>query len=268
MVNTIELKALAAENAAAEHYMDGKRLLADAETNNDPLLARRAHSAFIRTLTYYRNYKEADRLRDISKELGTTHVLINIEDHMLQTLSSNYIGEIRNKPWVNYYLDPNARSTYDLTSTLSIIDANISPEREVVDRHTETKTTERWVDKVNRRGELVRDTLGNIIQERIEETLIARVRLIQRSKSAAIIAVAAINDYDTGRALTQEPIEITIDFVSEQVRVQGDRRALSSRFRDRNEGVIESFPSDHDMIIDGHQKILYAYQEIVHEHTY
>lgn len=271
--DTRSLKLEAGQNAAAYHYAKGYALLEKAESG-DRLSAKEAYYQLEKIEKYYNNYRDIDDLMDQAHDLGTTHILVQLDRSFNDILGMSpmetdyYEGTFKDKFWVNYHEKPDELMEYDFITTLYIDAMDVSPEREEINRYVETKTTERWIDLLNRNGEPVKDSSGNIIQVKNIETLEARVTEIVRTKSALVAGRAETRDFRTERLIDNEPMEVVINFRSEAFDVAGDRAALSDRVRKHIDHYLEPFPSDWTMAYDAGRKLLIAYQDFLDQVNY
>ena len=200
-----------------------------------------------------------------SFDLGTTHILVAIDDQVEDRNDWANSLALPSRSWTTYYYSNVARREFDLISTLTLREAQVSAEQEHINNESFIKETEIWQDIVRRDGTVATDSLGNTLQEKITEVRRGRTRHIARSKNAQLWGIAEIIDPETGLTLVVEPIEILIDFASEGYRVTGDRRAIPSRILDLN-STIQAFPTDYAMITEGREEMYDAFSSIVSRH--
>lgn len=269
MANTNDIKLEAAKYAAAYHYNTGKSILDKAIATEDKLLARDAYEEFLLIDRYYKSYKDLSSIKERAHSYGTTHVLVKLDQSIeqiidpLHTDQRDFYTSVQDKFWIDYHEQITDDVSYDLITTLYIDAVDISPEREEINRFEETKSIERWVDKLNRKGEPVTDSLGNTIQVKEVEVLNAKIKEIKRTKRAVLAGRADIRDYKTGDLVDDQPMEMLIDFYSEAYTFRGDRGALTDRIRKRIDRSLEPFPTDWAMTMDAGHKLLYAYEDYI-----
>lgn len=259
--NTNALLIEARTKAAEYHYGYAKKLLLRAEEEGNKILARNAYDAFGRISKYYLEYKDVSALKDVSHKFGTMHVLIkwdNLDEHRLPHGISNSIEELPtsrlDKLWVKYYSREDKSEAFDFVVNLVIDELEISPEKELVDRFNETNRVERWVDLVDRNG-IVKDSLGNPLKTKVIDEYNAQVVKITRLKTARIVGLLELRDFETGKLLEKSAQEIVVDFRDDGCSFYGDRKALgpeSLRLLERNLNI---FPSDYAMIEEGLNKL-------------
>lgn len=272
-VDTRSMKLEAGQYASEYHFQKAKDLLVQAE-QGDKLAAKTAYGRLEDISRYYQSYKDVENMMERAHLLGTTHILVNLDrsyDNILglpQSGSNIFAGEFQDKFWVNYHDNRSNRSSYDLVATLFIDGFDISPEREEINRYVENKTIEKWIDKLDRRGNPVKDSLGNVIQIKKVDVLEAKIQEIVRTKSALVAGRAEIRDYITDKIISSQPMEVVIDFRSEAFDISGDREALSDRVRKRIDHYIEPFPANWAMAQDASRKLLYAYEDFLSQVKY
>ena len=155
-------------------YERGTALLTEARTTNNKLLAQQAYYEFDEIGKYYDTYKDTDRMLYESKALGTFYVLLKVENAFPDfQIAPDWRQRKLRHEWVQYYTDHTDGIAFDAVSTLFLDGIDISPERETINNLLENKTIERWVDAIDRDGNIVTDTLGNPIQVRQDETISA-----------------------------------------------------------------------------------------------
>lgn len=271
--NTNKIKLEAAQHAAAFHYSQGQLILERAIATENKLLARDAFDELASIDRYYESYKNLLTLKEKAHKYGTSHVLVKLDQSIEQIIDPLHMDHREFKPqiedrfWIDYHEHHDTDITFDLITTLYIDAVNISPEREEINRFEETKSIERWVDRVNRQGEPVKDSLGNIVKIKEIEVLRANIREIKRSKQARLIGRADIRDYSSGDLVDALPMEMIIDFYSEAYSFRGDRDALTDRVRRRVDRSLDPFPSDWAMTADAGHKMIFAYQEFISNNT-
>ena len=143
------------------------------------------------------------------------------------------------------------RIALDAVSTIHLNNFYISPEREIINNIIERRQLETLVDKVDRRGQVIRDTSGQIVQEIRIENIVARIQEIIRTKEMSMKGFVETTDYETGLRLDYKPWASTVNFASDACTFRGDRRALGDNTRKRVNQNLELFPSDYTMIEGG-----------------
>ena len=258
LINTKPIVLQAREGAAKDHYNTGQQLLAQAKTQGDKRMARLAFQEFEAIGRYFSHYHDVSAKMDSAHDLGTMHILVkaigNVDPGMKEFFDQVIPSHI-DKFWIQYHDSFEEGLAFDAISTLEIDDVYVSPERERSNQFVETKSIENWVDLIDESGQNVLDSLGNVIQVQEIEEVNAVIQEIIRNKTALISGHIETRDYLTGRLMQRQPIESTIEFISESCQIQGDRRALNEGTRKRLNNILLSFPTDFEMIQDGFANI-------------
>ncbi len=261
MINVSNDMADAAQKAGALYYTTGREQLTGAKLHNDKLLARQANRTLEQAKSFDPSIRDLEFYLSESIDLGTNHILLKAQNEFLPTY--NWVGKIRsNNRWTQYYYHSADRTSYDFIASLIVQDVTLSPEQEVINREFYSKEIESWKDITNSDGSIATDTLGNVIQEKVIEIREAQVTQIERSKSVILSGSADIRDAQSGKSIISEPLQLSIDFYSEAYRVRGDQRALPERIRNSRR-QIENFPSDIDLILQGQDEMIIAYENIL-----
>lgn len=258
LIDTRHMISEARDGAAAFYYETGSNYLTEALETGDKPLAKEAYRALDRVGAYFENYKDTEELLFKSREAGITHILIEVnefDDH--GSLSRNLLDHTHKLDgmWIKYHLQPVDGLSYDLISSLSVVDISLSPEQESVRTFTETKELERWVTERDERGEIVRDTLGNEIKFKEVEIVRATLSEITRSKRAILRAAIVVTDFNQGDIVASEDFRHEVVFESDACDVRGDRRALTEGTRKRVDRTLSQFPTDYDMIDEALDKV-------------
>ena len=272
--NVQRMKLEAGEKASDYHYITALSLIEKAKVTQNKLTARKAFDHLESIRRYYHSYREMASLTEEARHLGTTYVLVKLDQTIENAIGIDpnnvrgFYGTIQDKIWVDYRESFDPEVTFDIVTTLYIDAVEISPEREEINRFVETKTIEKWVDQVNRRGEAIKDSLGNVIQVKEKEVLQAKIKEIKRTKNALLSGRAEIRDYHTGNLINKERMDMVVNFYSDHYTFSGDRAALTERVRTKIDRNLEPFPSDWAMTMDAGQKLLYAYEDYVLQQVY
>ena len=256
MIDVRPILAESAEKMAAYLYEEGNSLLTASKSTGSKVLAQRAHDQYNRIFRYFDEYKDVVERLDESRNLGTFHVLLKMDNPVEQfELVPDWRQRNWQRDWIVFHTDHKEDITFDAISTLILDVMTISPERETVNNLLEQKEIERWVDAVDRDGNVVTDTLGNVIQVKESTFLSAQVTEIIREKEAQAIARVRTVNYLTGEIIDQDEFVHDIFFNSASCRFTGDERALSSDIRKRINTPLLPFPTDYEMVSESWVKM-------------
>jgi len=256
-VKTGELKTKALQGAAAYYYEEGKRHLQLAENTNDKRHARDAYRAFQDAQSRINNYKDSRDMMTLSLDRGQVRILVDMDNNSGQIIPEDFLREVKsitvkdmNTLWKSFYLNNNGK-TYDYNATLSLTSIDVSPEREILREHEDSKEiTGGWEYLRNDDDTFVIDSSGNKVKIDKKYIVNAYIFEIKREKSVLVTGELIYRDNTDGEILTARPISVEAVFEDYASRFSGDRRALSSRNVNRLKSTPLPFPNDYMMIMD------------------
>jgi len=250
-----EVAALASEY----HYAEGLASLERAKSG-DKLAARRAFDRFDKISKYTSGYKDENILMEEAHHIGKTRVLLELvndspvimhEDFERRLLSMDY--RALNGFWIEYFADHSDGMEMDIRVTLEVDHLDVSPEREIVDRHTdEAKVKDGYKFIIEKYYET--DSLGNKIEKSRKvqkekfKKVYADVVVVERTKEAVVNAFLRYTDLATGEEFHQKPIAVNALFEDRGVDYYGDHRALCGK-HSKHRNTVDHFPSDHDLLL-------------------
>lgn len=244
------------EKAAHFYYIEGKRLLAQAE-RGDKEAARNAYDQFNRISRYYSNYKDENRLMQKAHQLGVVHVLFKIENNSRAFLPADFdravkrisVADLESK-WRAVHLSPQRSVQYDYDVVMSLQQIDVTPglikEREYTDKKT-IKDGLRYVLDPN--GNVLKDSLGNDVREDNYIDVFATIFEACQQKSAIVSGELQFIDNRTNQVFHQEPITAEAIFEHFAATFNGDRRALSKESKRRIGNAPVPFPTDESLVL-------------------
>ena len=134
---------------------------------------------------------------------------------------------------------------------VELLHTEISPERELVDRHTDSKKIkDGWEYIKDKEGQIKTDSLGNRLKRDVYKFVEARITEVFREKTAfAAIKISAV-DVNNRDLIYDQDLEYENVFSDRAARFRGDRRAVCDNDIKFLKGDILPFPNDLDMIAD------------------
>ena len=244
------------EKAAHFYYIEGKRLLAQAELG-DKVAARDSYRQFEYIGQYYKSYKDEAKLMNKAHDLGIVYVLFNMENNSQSILPKDFEREIKRinvsdmeSMWRTVHLSPQQNRKYDYNVVMNLRQMDISPEqfreREYFDKDI---IEDGWRYVLDQKGNVLKDTLGNDVKEPNKVEIVARVFETLQTKSAIISGTLEFFDNQTGRIIHQEPITAEAIFENYAARFDGDRRALSKESKRKIGNSPIPFPTDESLVL-------------------
>ena len=258
-VNTIPLRNKALDRAAEYHYAIAKELLISARAKDSYGLAQDAYYEFEKVEFYRTNYKNTNELMRDSRHLGIVNIFIDFRQDRSMRLEEELLlqglGELYNRNmnsfWKRYYFEADSSMNYDFASVLNINHVDISPERELVNNHIDTKKVkDGWEYIKGKNGMIKTDSLGNKLKRDIFIEVRAMVTEIVREKSSFAELEIVTIDLSSNRVHDSAVISYENEFRDLAVQFRGDRRALCNSRIDHIKDFPLAFPPDYDMILD------------------
>ncbi len=258
LIDVSNLEHDSRKNAADFLYTQAESLLQRAADQNDRNAAREAHHK-LRELEqrYFKVYRDKDQLLDEARRMGTTRVLVELDNPSQHHLPARMEAELMamNKSrlddeWIYFTFDAAQKSYTDYTVQVLIEGVNVSPERLNERRYTDTRVVQDgWDYVLDERGNVRKDTSGNDLKTPRMVTICADVLEVFQSKAARLDASVVVLDAHGSRLDTRR--------LSEEVRFEhyastfiGDPRALSDDSRCRIGNAPLPFPSGESMLLD------------------
>lgn len=216
-------------------------------------------------------YKDIRSLMQKAHDLGSDYVIVTIENQTDQIIPKRLEDDLLNfdtyglnQFWTVYHANPDHRIDYDYAMSLQLKRINISPERfNEKEMLRERQIKDGWIYQKDRRGNVVKDSLGNDIK--IDNIINVKARLFEfrQFKSTQVLADVVYMDLKNNQTLDVFPINSEFVFENIYATVKGDDRALSAQDREllRNRRV--RFPSNADMVYDTGEDIKLKLKQII-----
>ncbi len=255
-INVTGLLAEAKEESADYHYDRGVNFLLRSKEEGDKGMARNAHSEFLAIQRYYSEYKDVYDKSKESAYLGTTRVWLSAENEAYAYLPIGFNNEVlrfnelpRDRKWVEFYREPVSGMEMDLKVTMRMKFIDVSPEREDVRRHQDSKEIKHgFTYEFDDNGNVKKDSLGNDIKIPKYKTVTSETIILNREKMAIVEGEMDVVRMIDGRILDREPLKAEIAFQNYSINVRGDRRATcDDQLHNYNDQPLP-FPHDLDMI--------------------
>lgn len=262
----VEIGRMESESRAkAAEYLYNKAVsLLDQAQQGYRLSARKAYDALQEIgRCYYADYKDKDQLLAKARDLGTSYVLVKIDnrsgarlpdafDERLLAISKQELdGE-----WQAFYFDAKPGETFDYEAIVHVNQVDISPER-VNEKNYEDEKEIRdgWEYVLDKKGNVMKDSLGNDIKKPKYVKVRAHVKELQQTKAARMVASIEIRDVTKSVAVDTRDLSTEILFEHYFASFRGDERALSEESRRKIDTVPAPFPFDGDMIVQAAEQM-------------
>ncbi|GAB4494586.1 MAG: hypothetical protein OHK0019_21330 [Saprospiraceae bacterium] len=262
-LDVVSLERDSRAKAAEYLYNRAKELIAKGE-NGDRLAAREAFRELQELQTkYYRNYQDADQLRQTARDLGTSYVLFEVKNQSDKLLPRTFVDRVMtmsksdlDSEWKAFFFESKPGTQYDYRAVFKIRQVDISPER-VHERAymDEKEIQDGWEYVLDNRGNVKKDSLGNDIKVPKKVCIHANVLEVYQTKAARLTGVVEIYDAYRNTLLDTREMSTEILFENYASTFTGDRRALSEYSKRRIGNNPQPFPRDEDMLVQAAERL-------------
>lgn len=254
----VDARELEAKENAAEYYYNSAQELLDRAENGDRLAARAAFEKLAAIDQFYQNYRQKASLKEAALELGTTYVLVEVDNRAPVVLPMGFqeaLLELNEENldtrWRVFHTRPVRNLSYDYRAVIELLDLAASPDR-VSERQYEQRATveDGWEYVLDDRGNVKKDSLGNDIKRTKEVEVVANVLETVQTKAATLTAALDIVDLDTGARIDREELTAEALFENYAATFNGDERALDAEARKRIGNRPVPFPTDEQLMLE------------------
>ncbi len=245
------------EKAAEYLYSQAQDLIRNAQTG-DRFAARKAYFNLEKINQYYRDYRDKETLMNLAREIGVSHVLVELENNTPVYLPAGFSQSLMelqvyqfNSEWQQYHLERDAKVDFDYRVVLRITDVDVSPERVKERQYEETKEIidgEEYV--LDENGNVAKDTLGNDITIPRKVVIGAQILEVFQQKYATVAAQLDVIDLAQNRIVDSRNLRAESKFEHYASTYRGDARALSADSKRRIGNSPRTFPRNEEMLLD------------------
>jgi hypothetical protein len=262
-VNIGQLEAESRGKAAEYLYTRAEDLLLRAD-KGDRQAARDAYQLLVDLETrYYKQYKNKEQLLQDARNLGTTHILFEINNQSNTYLPRDFNDRILaigsadlDSKWRAFHFAPNQNLPVDYRVVFNIRQVDISPERISERRYIDEKDIQDgWEYVLDDRGNVQKDTAGNDIKTPRMVCIRAEVLEIFQTKAARLTGTLDIYDAVRNTRIDSRQLGTEILFEHYASTFQGDRRALSRDSRLRIGNSPAPFPQNEHMLVQAADRL-------------
>ena len=253
LVDTDDELIQAKKQAAEYAYVRAIQLLNTKGRQN----ARKAYDELIKVQSYYKNYKDTDKKINEALWLGTTHVLVALQNNSLSVVPKEFFDEVIklnlteiNRNWIEYDTNKDEAMDYDYNIVINLKVIDVSPEQVKETKYTKTKEiVDGWEYVLDENGNVKKDSLGNDIKQDKVVTISCSVTEFNMRKGS--ILTGSLDYYNTGsnQSMRSEPVTSESYFEHRWATARGDKRALDKETKELLKAQGVPFPSDMDIIM-------------------
>lgn len=264
--NLVEIGRMEIESRSkAAEYLYNKALsLIEQGERGDRRSARNAYDALQEIIRcYYSDYRDVDKLLTKAHNLGTSWVLVTVDNRSGAPLPQQFEERLLaiskqdiDSEWKSFYFDKKPGETFDYEAVIHINQIDISPERvNERDYDDEKEIRDGWEYVLDKKGNVMKDSLGNDIKKPKYVKVRAKVKELHQSKATRLTANVEIRDLNRDVALDTKDLSTEILFEHYAATFRGDERALSDESRRRIGSNPVPFPPGQDMIVQAAERM-------------
>jgi len=244
-----------AKRMSADYYYNhGNELMKTGIKNN----YRQAYEEFIRAKEYVGDYEGIDQKIIEARYLGMSRVFVSIQNTTMTVFPREFEEDLLaldlrtlNSNWLEYHilnLDPDIN--YDYYVNVNVRNIMVSPDRiEERDSVVRRDVEDGFAYQLDKRGNVMKDTLGNDIKVKKYKTLQCALISTMQTKTCAIEGDVEVIQMNPKLLLRKEPIGAQTVFEHVSARAVGDIGALNPSQLERTKAVRMPFPSDFEMVM-------------------
>ncbi len=246
---------VAAKRKAADfYYAHGNELMKSGLKDS----YRQAYNEYRRAKDYVGDYENIDTKIDEAKELGMSRVFVSIENISMITFPKEFEQDLLaldlpalNSEWVEYYTQNlNEDTKYDYFVDVKVKNVAVSPDQTLQkDTVIKKEVEDGFTYMLDKKGNVMRDTLGNDIKVKKYKTLQCALVESQQLKACRIDGDIVVIQANPDKVLKKDPIFAESSFRNVSARALGDIQALSADQIARTKTNPVPFPDDIEMVV-------------------
>lgn len=246
---------VAAKRRAADfYYAHGNELMKSGLKES----YRQAYGEFVRAKQYIGDYAGIDNKILDAKNLGISRVLVAIQNTSMIKFPQEFEQDLLaldlpalNSEWVEYYTQNlNNDTKYDYYVDVKVRNVAVSPDQ-ILQKDTVIKrdVEDGFTYALDKKGNVMRDTLGNDIKVKKYKTLQCALVESVQMKACRIDGDVEVIQSNPDKTLKKDPIFAESTFKNVSSRALGDVQALNADQLARTKTSPVPFPSDIEMVI-------------------
>lgn len=243
------------KNKLTMHLYDNAKA---AFSSADKLDFRRIYDDLVYIEKLSPNYKNTRNLIKEAHAKGTDYVLVSMKNNTKQIIPKRLAKDLLdfdtygfNDTWTVYHSSANSAINYDFGLELILKEIRISPERIKEKEFTQKREVkDGWSYKVDKDGKEVVDSKGNKIK--VDKLVNARavVNQVTQLKTTEVIGQVRYTNFNSQQLIKFFQVKSGYIFEHIYAKYRGDKRALSSKFKDLIKEEEIPFPTNEQMVFD------------------
>lgn len=242
---------------------------------NNTLDARIAYQYFSELKEQYSNYLGLDQKLSEAKFLGTDFVLVALKNRTGQIIPRRLEEDLLDfntygldNFWTEYHNRKEASLDYNFGIDLIFRDLLISPERISEKEYKRQKRVkDGWEYKLDRNGNVLKDSLGNDIKVDVYKVVKATVNYTTQTKNVIVGGQVVYDNLIEQRIIDKHPLSSEFIFENEFAKYRGGRRALTKEDCEFIEYDFIPFPSNEQMVFDAGEDIKLRLKDILSQNS-
>ena len=223
---------------------------------NNKMVYRKAYDELLYLDNLDPGYKDVIKLTEEAKAKGTDYVSVYTKNEsnmiipaMLEKDLLDFSTQGLNQAWTIYHSNKIKEVSYDYGMIINFRQINISPEQVIEKVFEKEKLIKDGVKNlVDNNGQVVRDSLGNIIKVDNMKTVKIIINEYSQTKSSHVAAKVDFIDFRTNQLLASFPIASEFMFSHTYASYKGDKRACESDYYPTFDLKVVPIPSSEQMI--------------------
>jgi len=268
----IEIKSIYKElesfrNKSAEYLHARANILLNSGDKQD---AREAYTMLKRIDSFFPGFKNTRNLLSEANSIGSNYILFELKNATGVPMPPNFEREISkislselDQTWAEFHSQREKNINYDYVVKMNIVDVDVSPERiaeTIFTREKEIK--DGWQYALDKRGNVMKDSLGNDIKVDIIRRIRCDVSEFTQEKNAIIHASIDFID-SNGQRIGHYPVNAGAGFDHRYGQPRGDVRALKSKDERLCNQKPVPFPADMDLLMQAGINLKPAVKNII-----
>ncbi|MAT89168.1 MAG: hypothetical protein CMC35_00630 [Flavobacteriaceae bacterium] len=246
---------IASKRALIDYLYDEANYYYGLQTISD---YRTAYNIFCEIEELSPNFKDTRQLRDDARFGGTDFVIVSLVNQSgaflpyrleRDLLDFNTYG--LDTFWTEFHASPNPSVDYTYGIDLRLRELWVSPDQVSEQTFRRSKqVVDGYEARLDRNGNVVRDSLGNPVQQERLITVRASVTYTIQQKAARVGGEVMYFDLLGNQQIDRHPLGSEFIFENRFAKFRGDERALTDEDRRFISGNFIPFPSEEQMLVD------------------
>lgn len=251
---------ISSKKALAKFLLENAKALVGTK---DKMNSRRAYNDLINLENLYPGYAGVDAVKAQALKQGIDYVEVYTANESNKIIPQDLQNELLdfntyglNDIWSIYHPVKQTGLVYDFAIELRFFDIEISPEQQkekVIQK--EKQVQDGTMNLTDNRGNVVKDSLGQIIKVPKYKTLKATVREFSQYKSCFVSAQVDYINLKTNTLMQSYPLETEFVFDNVYSIYRGDKNAIETNYYKYFGYAQLPFPSNEQMVYDAGEDI-------------